>query len=153
MTPREAIRQMVKQEATLRLAEVESVQLGSNSCTVIPFDNEDAKITEVRLQVSAASGLLMVPAVGSTVLIGPCAEFSYGVIMFSELSDISLLDGSFGGMVKVSSLVSKLNALESKVNGLITWGLTVTPPFTPATLLTQTVVADLENPKVKHGDV
>lgn len=71
-------------------------------------------------------------------------------------------EGKLKGLVKIDDLVSKLNALENKVNNLITWSSThmhtgvTTGTGTSGTAvgvtgtLTNTTIKDLENPKIKQ---
>lgn len=153
MNIREAIQDIVNDKlkgGRIRIASVVSIQ--GDTITVNMLDTE-TEIDGVKLQAKSASGILLTPAVGSIVILGRISDFEFFVLMYSGLSEVKFLDGSFGGVVKVTELVQKLNNLENKVNALITWGLTVSPAFSPGTLLTPTVNEDIENIKVKHGTV
>lgn len=121
------------------------------TCVCEPVDGS-ADIEDVRLQVEESSGIYIEPKIGSFVIVAMINDVEGYVAMFSEVDNIFLLDGSHGGLVRVIDLVAKLNALENKVNALITWGLTVTPPFSPSTLLTPTVRGDVENTNIVHGN-
>jgi hypothetical protein len=142
----------------IRLATVLSVS--GSTCNVTALDT-DAEIDDVRLQVEESDGILMTPAVGSTVAIAPIADFEFIVVMYSELQTIAFLDGSFGGLVKVGVLTEKVNNLENKVNDLITYinthvhagnGVPPAPLFLGAPL-TPTIQAEIENDKITHGTV
>ena len=90
----------------------------------------------------------------------------YGKITRVEVSnsiDVILNTGSNGGMVKVNSLVSKLNTVESDLNNLktvlSTWvpvpndggaALKTAAASWAGQTLTPTQASDLENNKVKH---
>lgn len=153
MTLREAIQDISKDKlksSTIRLASVVSVE--GETCTVMMLDSE-TEISGVRIQIDPSSGILYTPSVGSNVLLARISDFDFGVLMFSELESIKFLDGSFGGVVKVIDLVDKLNAIENKINALIAWGVTVSPAFSPATPLTPTIRADIENTGITHGTV
>lgn len=91
-----------------------------------------------------------------------------GDISFKVNKDEILLNGDGNkGLVKIEDLVSKLNDLENGVNQLKnefnshthnapqapTGTIPTAPPLVPSTLNMQnTVVNDLENKKVKHGE-
>jgi len=127
------------------------------------------------------TGLLFVPAIGSTILITYSTYNVPFVSQFSELSQVLLIagssqvsivdgklmfnDGSLGGLVEVAALVTKLNNLENLVNDLaakfnshthiltLSSGTgTAAPTAAPeATTLTPTQRADIENTTVTHG--
>lgn len=153
MNLRETIQDIVKDKMKLQSIRVAEVVSVSGSECVVMLPETETEVPGVKLQTDVASGVLLVPSVGSNVIIGQISDFDYCVLMFSGLDSITFLDGSYGGLVKVSDLVGKLNALENKVNQLITWGLTVSPPFSPSTLLQVTQVSDIENDKITHGAV
>lgn len=166
MTTREAIERIVKQyngNSYCRLAKVTAVQ--DYTCTVELVDTE-TEIFDVQLQADESNGLLLTPAIHtesapSFVIIAPLDTGVYAVVMYSRLSAIKFLDGSFGGVVKVADLVSKLNAIENKVNSVISFlnshthasnGVVAAPPFSGGNLST-TNRGDIENDKVTHGTV
>lgn len=135
-----------------------SIDLTNLTCAVVLLN--DTEIPDVRLKAaideipdaSTKDGLVQIPVEDSTVLVAmigndPATRF---ILAFSQVEEVLMYDGLNGGLIKVVSMVTKLNNLENKVNALITWGLTVSPPFSPATLLAVTVRADIENTKVKH---
>ena len=86
--------------------------------------------------------------------------------MTSKLSEIQLNGKNYDGLVKINDLVDKLNALENKVNSIISTFNTHTHPYvnvsSPATTspstspitgtLTPTQKIDLENSTVKQGN-
>ena len=164
----EAIQKIASQGQTvsnkgIKVAKVISV--AGNECVVELLDTE-FEISGVRLQAESASGMLLIPAVDSFVIIAPIDDFEYVVVMFSELESIQFLDGSYGGLVKVTELVQKVNNLENKVNSIInTFNLhthagvttgagTSGPSATPISgTLTPTQVSDINNPLVTHGTV
>ena len=152
------LRELNRAPMTVEPAVVKSVDLDNLTC-VVELLNE-TEIPDVRLKaavdeipgVTTKDGLVQIPVVESTVLVAMIGNESATrfVLAFSDVDEVVMFSGAFGGLIKVTSLVTKLNNLENKVNALITWGLTVSPPFAPGTLLTATVRADIENTKVKH---
>lgn len=154
MTTREAIQSIVNDSMKftgLRLGNVVSVDLGTRTCVVNVLDSE-TDIEGVRLHITGAiaSGAYYKPVIGSLVGITPIFSFEYAVALYSDIEEIVFLDGSFGGLVRVSDLVTKLNNLENKINDIIVWGGTVSPPLaTPPMVPTEQ--AEIENPQVSHG--
>lgn len=147
-------------------AEVTEVDEATASCTVKPVSGPE--LFDVRIKAAIndkTDGLLIVPVVGSTVLVGIIgndAETAY-IAKYDSIDRVLLHNGSLGGMVKVGELVSKLNALESDLNTIknVFTGWTPVPNDGGAALktaastwagsaITQTAAADLENPKLKH---
>ena len=138
------------------ICEVTSVS--GTTCNCSPVD-DSADIEGVRLQTQASSGILLVPAVGSKVVVQMVNDVEGVVIMYSAVDSIRMLDGSFGGLIKIDGLVSKLNNVENKVNDLITYLLSVTSGGNPLSplfsggSLTPTNVSEIENEKITHGTV
>lgn len=170
MTTREAILQMIKENVSvkgLRLGNVVSVNDSTRTCVVNVLDSE-TDIEDVRLHVTGGgtiNGLYYKPAVGSFVGIYPLFAFEYCVLLYSYIDEITFLDGSYGGVVKVADLVTKINALENQVNSILTTLKSTSIPLAPSgtypfaslyaslSNLNTTTAADLENTKVKHGTV
>ena len=72
------------------------------------------------------------------------------VIQYSDIESYALNGNEFGGVVKVIELTQKINALEQKINELIVWGATVTPPLTTSPMVL-TQQSEIENTTVAHG--
>lgn len=160
----EAIQRIARQgtgNAKIQVAKVLSVD--GNTCTVELLESE-FEITGVRLQVETQNGVLYVPAVDSFVIIAPIDDFEYFVVMYSALASIKMLDGSYGGLIKIEDLVTKLNNLENKVNSIINTfnthvhggvttgaGSSAVSPTPVSGTLTPTVRANIENDKIIHG--
>ncbi len=147
-------------------AEVISVDEAKRTAVVKPLSGDyDANIT-VNLLANPNDGFILIPSIESTVIVAMTNKNDYFVVQFSDIdkvritignfeilmteSELLLGDGSYDGLVKVSDLVSKLNNIENKLNTIITWGASVTPPLvTTPMVLTQQV--ELENTKIKQG--
>lgn len=127
-----------------------------------------AVYSNVRLQATAgAAGMLLIPTVDSFVLVGRMDGNAGYVAMVSDVDSIQMLDGTYGGLIKIDELVQKLNILEKELNDLkdqfTSW--VVVPNDGGAALkallvptwtvpqITETVVADLENEDITHGAV
>jgi hypothetical protein len=163
MTAREAIEKIARStvgNTMARIGSVVSVNDSERTCTVKAIDTE-IELTDVRLQTDPSNGVFLKPKVGSFVVVVPFQDFEYVVVMYSAIDEIILLDGSLGGLIKISDLVSKLNVIENKVNDLIGYinshshasnGSPPSPPYSGGNL-SNTTVGQIENPKVKHGNI
>ena len=143
---------------------VVSVDEVALTCVCAPV-NGDSDILDVRLQAGEGNGVVIIPAVDSVVMVTMINSMTGYVGMVSQVDSIQLLDGSFGGLIKIDEIVTKLNNLESDINDLKTafssW--VVVPSDGGAALkaitatwfgssLTPTVKGDLENDLITHGD-
>lgn len=149
-------------------SEILSVDETTRTAIVKPLSGDYVSDLTVNLLASPNDGMILIPSIGSTVIVAMTNKNDYFVVQFSDIdkvritigefeilmteNELLLGDGSLNGLVKVSDLVTKLNNLENKVNTIITWGLTVTPiPLPPTTPLTPTIQSELENTKIKQG--
>lgn len=165
---------------------VKSVNEEDFTCVVTPFD-DGANYEEVRLKANVDGfddGMVSIPEVGSSVLISPLfnSDRAYYVSRFSKVKkwhlktvsgsslafddqgNVSINGGTLGGIAKIDTLVSKLNAIETDLNTLktafATWVIVpadggaalkaITAAWYAQTLSPSTKV-QLENTKVKHG--
>lgn len=179
-----ALTEFVQQKAGTMdgiICTVKEVNTTTNLCYCVPI-GDYADIQNVRLNAKGSSrGFIVVPKVDSVVTVSFLEDESAYIAQVSTIDKISIyIDGSnyldidsngfifngglLDGMVKVNSLVTKLNNVENKLNSLLTvLGTTwvpvandggaalkalCIPPLT--TNLTATVKADLENTKIKQ---
>ncbi len=137
---------------------------GDVNCVVQPFDLEESKYLDIKLQAAPGKGILIIPTVNSVVMISLINESTGYVSLFSDVDSIKFLDGSFDGIVKINDLVTRMNIIEDDINDLktvfSTWVVlaadggaalktAVTTWFGSA--LTNTEKSDMENTKIKHG--
>lgn len=173
-----------KNHSPIMMGKVRSVDVDSCTCSVeLTTDDADNPTPSVLFNsiLNNTMGLLIEPAIGSTVWVAEIdGEGKYGIVKYGEItkvtisinetkltitnSEIVLNDGSLGGLIKIESLVQKVNALENDINTLkqifTAWSpipndggaaLKTAAASWYAALLNLTVVSDLENPKIKHG--
>jgi hypothetical protein len=170
-----------KDEVTMIQCIVGSVDVASRTCDCTSIGGEsEIKITGAKLQAEVSDGFLLIPKVDSTVFIGYTKRVDPHVLLFSEVDrmligigdssfeikndgSIKINDGSLGGLVKIDSLVNRMNAVEDKLNGLITkynththtgvqtGGGTSAVTTATETAVDKTVKSDLENTKITHG--
>jgi hypothetical protein len=133
------------------------------------IENVESKAvySNVRLQANPGNGILIIPSVDSFVIVGRLTGNAGYIAMVSDADSIQMLDGSYGGLIKIDELVTKLNILEQDLNTLRdqfdSWvpvpndgGLVLKNLLTPTWTvpqLTETVNADLENEDITHGTV
>jgi len=159
----ELIRNMVFDKFTFDKAVLcQVISVSGSTCNVLAVER-DVELIDVRLQAATSNGIYLKPAVDSFVICAPINDVEFAVIMYSDIDEIKLLDGSYGGLIKIDDMVTKVNNLEGQVNDLLTalQGVTIplapsgTYPFAPIfssfTPLTPTQVSDIENPLVTHG--
>lgn len=169
MNLRDAVISIIKNNVSfkgIRLGTVKSVDDSTRTCVVNVLESE-TDIEGVRLHITgeSANGAYYKPKVNSLIGIMPIFEFEYCAVLFSELESVSFLDGSYGGLIKINDLVTKVNNLENQVNDLLTalQGITIplapsgTYPFAPLFAsfdpLTPTEASEIENTKITHGTV
>jgi hypothetical protein len=153
------------------MAEVVSVDAAARTCVCTAISGTTtADIPEVHLMAETEDGLLLVPEIGSSVIVAYNNELIPFVVMYSGIESatfwvngvITLKDGTLGGIPIVGALLQKINALENKVNQLLqaynahvhtdpVSGSTGTPSIPVAGTLTPTQLVDIENKNVTHG--
>lgn len=144
---------------------VDSVSKSSRTCECSTISgNSTSKLSNVQLMAQVADGLLLLPTVGSTVMVGKSTRNVAFVLMYSDVDNIVMLGGDLGGLVKVVDVVAKINALENLVNNILNTLKTTTIPLAPsgtypfAPLYTSfnniapiTARADIENTNITQG--
>lgn len=147
---------------------VNSVNVGARTCQVTTLSSKDSvTIDNVKLMAAVDDGIFVVPTLGSTVYviynnhaIPYVALFSQvdsilfvsgsNAISISSAGGIQFNDGSLGGLVEVSALVTKLNNLENAFNALnAKVNVLALSPIIPP--LVDTVRGDIENTKITQG--
>lgn len=159
-------RSMGKIATIIESATVVSVDTDNLTCVVELAD--ETEIADVRLKAAideVKDGIVQIPVVGSTVLVGSIGNKVgvRAVIMVSEVEETLFDGGENGGLIRIAELVEKLNNLENKVNDIVSkfnshvhtgvstgGGSSGTTPTTVSGTLTTTQQSDLENEKVKH---
>ena len=160
--------------------DVTDVNEANRSCSVTPLTTSlSTGFDEVFLCADPNDGLICIPEIGSTVRVAVTNKGEKYILQFSDLQKLRITigqseltvvdgtiylgDGSLGGLVKSNDLLSKLNALENKVNNVInsfnnhthvasSLGSPTTPPPIPIVgNLTPTKISDLENNAIKQG--
>jgi hypothetical protein len=129
---------------------VSAIDLVAFTCTCTPI-NGDAEFFDVLLNADADKGFTLIPKDGSVVIVQQTSQATAYVSMVSKVDQVYLAGDINGGLVKVIPLVAKINAIETQLNAIGTWALTVTPPLTLPPL-TPTTTNEISNNTVKHGN-
>jgi hypothetical protein len=176
----EAIRKMASlgfpDELYWMAANVNSVDLDKRTCSVTAITgSSDLEIPDVKLQAAIADGFLLVPAIDSIIFIAYSKHNEPFVALFSDIDymllvvgssaieitkdgHLKLNDGSYGGLIKIDELIGKINAIENKVNQIISAFNSHSHPsngsITPTQIsgsLANTQKSDIENSVITHG--
>jgi hypothetical protein len=144
-------------EIYAQVCRVLSVDRGERTCEVAPL-NGSAGIPGVRLQadLNSNTGVLVVPVVGSNVLVNFLNKNAGFVALCSEVEDVQLRGNELGGLIKVEDLVDRLNSIEKAFNQhvhIASGSPTATPvkPDQTPLVLIKTNKSQIENTKVLHG--
>ena len=143
---------------------VKSVDLTNKTCYCVPLRG-DADLQSVSLILDKKVGFMIIPTIGSKVMVTMQNDESGYIGMFSEVDFIYLNGTSYGGLVKVMDLVTRLNTIENDINTLKTIFSSWTPVANDGgaalklssvswsvASLTPTTQANIENTYIKHGN-
>ncbi len=175
-----AIKNATMSGEQLLTGKVVAVDEAENTCDV-DIDGDAPTIFGVRLRAivdNTTDGIIQIPAIDSSVLIGKLTTSLWCVLVFSKIDKCKLKigsqtliiddnvfifnDGGLDGMVKINPLVDKISAIENKLNSVIQKLVAWIPvpndggaalkalvaSLTPITPITQK--SDLENEKIKQ---
>jgi hypothetical protein len=173
-----------RDDMTVVQATVVSYDIPSRSCYCTPISGQAVTdLPNVQLMAEVDDGIMIVPTVGSTVFVLYSTHHAPFIALFSEVDQIVLIsggaqikisntglvqfnDGTYGGLIQIAQLLTKINNLENLVNDLITKynahthagveagaGITAPPTPTEDESLTPTERDELENTTVTHGQL
>lgn len=129
---------------------VNSVDISKRTCSVTTITGNATLTFDAQIMAGVADGILVEPEVDSYVFVLKSKYTIPFVVMYSDIVNYSLMGGEFGGLVKVVELTQKINNLERKINEILVWSGTVSPPFTSIPI-SLTLQNEIENTSVKHG--
>ncbi len=146
---------------------VKSVDEEAFTCDVTAIGGDaETEIPSVKLSAESNDGFLLVPKVNSTVLVTFTDKGIAYVCMFSDIEKIAFLDGSFGGIIKITDLTNEINSRFTILKAAMLAGFTATDTAISALGGTPGAVAAYnaaiasftnlnktayENTKIKHG--
>lgn len=161
---RRLLREIVNegQEIYSIICKVNSVDTSDKTCDCSPI-YEGADLLDIKLNADNKTGFLIIPKVGSIVIVTMTSDQTGYVGMFSEVQEIQLNGGNYGGLPQIEKLVDKYNQIEKSINDLKQIFASWTPVsndggaalkalvVTWLTAIVQTQKQELENTTVKHG--
>lgn len=138
----------------------EVVAVSGNTCTVKSDNLEMSDVAICAIGEASGNSLVVVPKVGSTVLIADLSEGTRRdlvIVKYTEVESITINGGNLGGLVNIASLTEKLNDLVDKFNNhthsVSTEGTATAQEGTAAATLNQAIPFnenDYEDEKIKH---
>jgi hypothetical protein len=138
---------------------VNSVDLANRKANVTTITGQSTIDFDVQLQAGIADGLLIEPLVDSMVYVLMSKYTLPFIVQYSDVVSLSINGSELGGLVKVIELTQKLNALENKVNDIITAynlhghsGFNLPTDGLVVGNLIPTIQNDIENTVIKHGE-
>lgn len=169
----QAVSKMIRQIAfkgrdlmeNVTICTVSAVDLDANTCDCTPIDESLAEILGVKIVADFdTTNFVVIPKVDSIVGVLAFSDFEaceFMLLFCSEVETILLRGDQFGGVPKATTLTTKLNNIENKLNELLTAynahihpipaGASSPTVSTVVGALTPTVQADIENENVKQG--
>jgi hypothetical protein len=153
-----------KDELKLIQCTVNSVDLENRICNVNTVSGSTNYDFDAQLCAGIDDGIIIKPAIDSLVYVLIPKYSTPFIVQYSDVVSLLFKGGNFGGLVKVQELTDKINALENKLNDLISACksqiVTLAPSgafplssfFTSVNNLTPTEREEIENKTITHGD-
>lgn len=145
---------------------VDSVDQDNRTCDCTPISGDAiTDIPGVQLMAEVNDGILILPSVGSTVIVGLSTRNTAFVIMYSSVDTITLRGGQYGGLTKTQELKTQIDKTNEVVNAIlnILTGSPINEPGNGAPSALQAALSaalagkmvgdfsNIENTKIKHG--
>lgn len=111
---KESIRVIAKGGEGKTFFTAEVVAVSGNTCTVKSDNLEMSDVAICAIGEASGNSLLVVPKVGSTVLIADLSEGTRRdlvIVKYTEVESITINGGNLGGLVNIEKLTYKLNEL------------------------------------------
>tara|TARA_R110000796_G_scaffold55294_2_gene128848 strand:- start:2400 stop:2918 length:519 start_codon:yes stop_codon:yes gene_type:complete len=162
------IREIAKGEDEVYSKVCKVINVSGGFADLAPLDGDAAILGAKLISGTAETPFLITPEIDSVVVATFISKNTAFISLYSEVKEIQLRGGEFGGLVKVNELLSKINSLEEKLNSLISKynshthittatvlsgppGVIAPPVAVDTPIAPTTVLSDLENEAVKHG--
>jgi len=118
-----AMKELFKAPLTVQIATVTAVDETALTCDVQLLENDTIEISDVRLKAAidnGTDGLVQIPTVGSTVLVGMIGndDNTQFVIAFSAVTKVVMFGGTNGGLINIQTLITELNKTNALVNAI-----------------------------------
>lgn len=164
MNIREYIQELAKDDNTyLQRGEVRSVNRDQATCAVVLENGEELPDVRLRPLLENKGYLLVVPEVGSDIVVGFLNKAEAVALIYSAAEEIIYNEGQNKGLVKIEPLIKEINLLKKEINDLKNiiknWipspndggvALKTAAAAWFAHPLKNTRLEDLENKQIKH---
>lgn len=146
---------------------VKSVNEDDFECDVTAIGGDaTTEIPSVQLAAESNDGLLFIPKVDSTVIVTITDRGLAYISLFSDIEKIVFLDGTYGGIIKITDLTNEINNRYTILKAAMLAGFTATDASisalggTPGAVtaynaaiasFTNLNKSAYENTKIKHG--
>ena len=135
-------------------AKVLSVNKQARTCRVQAIGGKTANVFTARLMAVVDDGILIIPAVDSTVSVVRSDFTKPMVAQYGEVDEIIIRGGDLGGLIKVADLTAKLNTFVQQIQAelvKVQTGITAVGGTYVLGRLSDFSKDDYENKKVTHG--
>ena len=153
---KEAIRAIANGGGGKTFFTAEVVSVSGDTCTVKSDGLEMSDVAICAIGGASGNSLVVVPKVGSTVLVADLSEGTrrdLAIVKYTEIESITINGGNLGGLVKIQELTNKLNALVNKFNTHTHPAMLGESPVTVSVTTSQADTfskSDYEDTKIRH---
>ena len=158
------IRTLAKSEEEVYSIPCSVVSISDNLAELAPL-NGDANLLDVRLIAGASeTPFLITPVIDSVVLATFLSKDTAFISLYSEIETIQIRGDQYGGLIKIEELITNLDRLTARVDGIIDAiemgvpiaqdggvGYQTTMKAILATLINKEDFSNMENDEVTHG--
>ncbi len=173
--PTELIQQIVertlsRQELYSKICTVTAIDEAERSCEVVPIDDADDKIFNVKFQavINSSLGIFIKPKLNSAVIVTFINQNAGFISLVSEIDKILINcdsvifnDGDNGGLINIQKLITQIDKntavikeIQKAFNGWVPvpndGGAALKGVSTPFTNLDTADLSDIEDTKIKH---
>lgn len=108
-----------KDPVSIIVCTVDSIDIDTRTCTCKAITGDaTTEISGVQLMTEVSDGFLLLPLIGSTVIVGISVRNVAFIILFSEVDKIIMRGGDLGGVPITPDLVTRFNNIENDINDL-----------------------------------
>lgn len=159
------IRQLAKTDDELYSLECKVVSIDGDSLAELEPLNGDPNLIDIKLIAGASdSPVLITPATDSVVIATFLSKNTAFISLYSEVESVQLRGEQYGGLIKVEELVTQLDKVTARIDGIIDAinngvpvpqdggaALQASIKVALALLVDKENFKNLENENVKHG--
>ena len=127
-----AIKEIVSEGNGKTFFTAEVVSVSGDTCKVKSDGLEMSDVAICAIGGASGNSLVVVPKVGSTVLIADLSEGTrrdLAIVKYTEVESITINGGNLGGLVEIEKLKDNLKSLKSYIDDLQTLAATAMSPM------------------------